>query len=191
MSDRFKNDVWSVVARQLGHLIEKQGKHELALERQLENRLKIQPLQNSVVVQTNESSWSDSERLLILSILKCLGRVFQHKDCGFALSMVFPSASSMLFPFLDNNDDAIAASAMEALKAVAEIDCDILWRPLLELSGRRIPPCPLKRPLDKSNTSSQSSTAITMTPPQVNSKLALKCQKLMEYIELLPEQPLR
>jgi hypothetical protein len=192
MADRFKNDVWSVIARHLGNLFEKQESKDRLLEKRFENKLRIQTLENTVSARSTTSNcWSDSERRLILAILQCLSRVFQHEDCGLALSSILASAGSMLLPLLEDNDQEIVGCAMQALKNIAMIDCDVLWRPLLQLSGRGIPRCPLRNLCYNTNKVRQSEVIQQSSlSKQQESDLALRCQELMAYIETLPEQPL-
>jgi hypothetical protein len=187
MADRFKNNVWSSVALHLGRMIEKRKKEQQSLENQLENKTRIQLLdtpENSYSISLRSSSLRDSERLLMLSILKCLSRVFRA-DCGIALSSIMGGAGSMLMPFLDDGDKEIVSGAMDTLKCIAAIDSDILLRPLLQLSGRGIPRCPLKK-LHRNNVDLlQLHGAYTAESP-----LRARCQELLIHIESLPEQVL-
>ena len=191
MADRFKNDVWPVISRHLGNLITKQESKDRLLEKQFDRKLKIQDLEDAVRARSSTSYWSDSERLLILSILKCLVRVFQHKDCGFALSGILASAGSMLLPFLDNNDHEVVRFAMQALKNIITIDCDVIWRPLVHLSGRGMPRCPLANICHISNKVLSNKVAPQVSLSEENdSDLSLRCQELIDFIKSLPEQPL-
>jgi hypothetical protein len=107
-----------------------------------------------------------------------------------------PLAATMLLPFLDCDDDeSIFSSAMQALKSIALVDSDVLWRPLAQLSGRGIPPCSLRnlcRNKDKKRTITlQTATAQPIgLSTQPKSAFLVRCNELIDYIQSLPEQPL-
>jgi hypothetical protein len=95
----------------------------------------------------------------------------------------------MLFPFLESSDDddtheELEAICMTALRNMVLIDCDALWRPLLDLSARGLPPCPLGVLAATENAKEQ---ALGRSPDSV---LAKRANELIDFIEALPEQNL-
>jgi hypothetical protein len=110
-----------------------------------------------------------------------LARVFRIPDCGKALAGLVPSIGAVILPFLDN-DEKVSALTLEALKIIAAVDCDALWRPVLHLSGRGIPSCPLN--------SSKPKLTTLKKPGSLFQPLAAKATELVEYIETLSEQAL-
>jgi hypothetical protein len=196
MADRFKNDIWTVASRHLSqHLEERERNVRARPER--EDQMTIFRKESDNHKSHCLFAWSDSERLLILAILKCVGRVFRQEECGPALSSIMPLAATMLLPFLDCDDDdePIFSSAMQALKSIALVDSDVLWRPLAQLSGRGIPPCPLRN-LRRSKQKKRTITLRTATAPlivvstQPKSAFLVRCNELIDYIDSLAEQPL-
>lgn len=210
MADRFRNDVWSVMARHLGNALHQQVKESSSgaprgskiLLRGREPSL-VEPNEGEVIRQDQLStesiasvfSWSISERHLIMSILQCLNTAFRHEDCGRALGTILLPVGTVLLPLLDIEDDfEIAGSAMDALKNILKLDCDVLWRPILELSGVGIRPCPLKKPPDSLSTTAKAENNMTLSQREVlkpgRSLLATRCMELMAFVETLPEQAL-
>jgi hypothetical protein len=203
MADRFRNDVWTVMSRHMGN----------ALRQQIQVATPHAPIQsttpfadlepNSAAAQgirthvlSNQSIiagsiMNASERLLVRSMLQCLNQVIRQGDCGRALGAIFVPIGSMLLPLLDlESDSEIGDLAKECLKKILEIDCDVLRRPLLELSGTGIAPCPLRR---NSECLVNSSKEIRTPAQREVSKsddcvLAFRCRELMEFIDTLPEQ---
>ena len=178
IASRFQNDVWPIMATQLGFLIEthsetsnprddKKSKFRFDMEAQTIHR----------------KSWHDSERFLILAMMDCVHRLFSLEECGQSLSGLVSQIGTVLLPFLDDGDAAIVEEASHALKAMFSVDCDALWRPLLQLAGQPFPPCHLRRPL-----STTSSELIPSSFP--TGRLAEKARELIAYIESLPEQDL-
>jgi len=197
MADRFRNDVWPVMGRQLQYLIQK-GLMKSAPVREMKSSL-VLPDSKSGPEQSTSPRWSDSERQLALSILQCLNRVFLQEECGKALEVILPTAGSMLLPLLDVElEFQVGALTMDCLKSMLQIDCDVLWRPLLELSGG-ISPCPLRiHPDDSKCHVGPISSLDTRTndekkgPSELSDKgshlLASRCQELLDYVDTLPEQ---
>jgi hypothetical protein len=179
ITDRFKNEVWPVISMQLAFLVDKEDRANRLLENSKEKRRGV-----VLVTKTNAvvTTFQDSEKSLILAIMDCLVRVFRVPDCGKALAGLVSSIGAVILPFLDN-DEQVSALTLEALKTIAEVDCDALWRPLLHLSGRGIPPCPLN--------SSKLQLATLKKPDSLFQPLAAKATELVEYIETLSEQALQ
>lgn len=216
MVDRFRNHVFPVIASQLKDALQKtiqQGHQQriqdsLALKNSfaLSNDLpSASPALRRSLVPTasgsNSFQWSDSERQLILSMIRCLSRVLQQEDCGRALRNLLSQAGLMLIPFLDVGDDfQVESSAMDCLKTILRINCDVLWRPLLELSGNGMPPCPLQLPMDTNRVNHNKmitvdSLAVVEQFPDSTAAgkthlLAKRSRELMAYVETLPEQPI-
>jgi hypothetical protein len=178
ITDRFKNEVWPVMSMQLAFLVDKQDRANRLLESSKEKIRDGALTKSSAVVTTLQ----DSEKSLILAIMDCLVRVFRVPDCGKALAGLVSSIGAVLLPFLDN-DEKVSELTLEALKTIAGVDCDALWRPLLHLSGRGIPSCPLN--------SSNSQLTTFKKPDSLFQPWAAKATELVEYIEKLSEQALQ
>lgn len=184
MADRFKHDVWPAIGRYLGHVLGNEKRQEEGKRRK--SRLLVQSIEETTTLQPKVvCHLSDSERHLLLSIFECLGRVF---DILALPESVLVPAGAILLPFLDCSyyHLDLASSAMNVLKKLANFNCDVLCRPLLELSGRGIPICPLFSKEDKSHL--PSSVSIINSGPKNDSILATKASELLDYINSLPEQ---
>jgi hypothetical protein len=179
IAGRFKNEVWPVLSMQLAFLVDKQDRANRLLESSKENRWDVVLVTKSNAAMT---TFQDSEKSLILAIMDCLVRVFRVPDCGKALAGLVSSIGAVILPFLDN-DEKVSALTLEALKTIAGVDCDALWRPLLHLSGRGIPSNPLN--------SSKSQLMTFKKPDSLLQPLAAKATELVEYIETLSEQALQ
>jgi hypothetical protein len=179
IAGRFKNEVWPVLSMQLAFLVDKQDRANRLLESSKENRWDVVLVTKSNAAMT---TFQDSEKSLILAIMDCLVRVFGVPDCGKALAGLVSSIGAVILPFLDN-DEKVGALTLEALKTIAGVDCDALWRPLLHLSGRGIPSNPLN--------SSKSQLMTFKKPDSLLQPLAAKATELIEYIETLSEQALQ
>lgn len=148
---------------------------------------------------------TDTERQLIIAILACLNRVFQQEDCGKAVRNVLGSIGFTLLPLLDDaieDDMKIQEMTMNCLKNILRIDCDILRKPLMELSFTMMPCCPL---LDFGNNqgsdddngrdeetsiSSQKviKTSLLTTRSTIGRNIVTRCKELLDFVEKLPEQ---
>jgi hypothetical protein len=204
MADRFRNDVWAVMARHLGTALQlrkfKDGSSAIGQHQQ---RLSKDPWPGveasmdgggklSGEAAISGFTWSTSERLLVRSILQCLNQVFRQEDCGRALVTILAPMGSILLPMLDiENDMEIVELAMESLKNILKIDCDVLWRPFLELSGVGIPPCPLRKiavDLETAKHDNQPGQRSGEVSLRDCSLLAKRCRELMALVGTLPEQ---
>jgi hypothetical protein len=127
----------------------------------------------------------DSERQLLLSIVRCLTRILRQRDCGRALLSVLPKAGLMLLPFVQvADDDELQACVMDCLKCILHLDCVALRRALLDLSGCSILPCPLQSRIDRNGSKMEMMLSARLIT------LATKCRDLLLYAENLPEQTL-
>lgn len=218
MADRFRNFVIPVVAVQLRSLLQRhKSKQERLrlLQKSTSTHTEsihvphcqfINPLPTTSLSEYSVSNphadnnnnktfdWSDTERQLVLSMLHCLTRALRQDDCGPALRSNLGSVGSMVLPLLEIGNDAdIEGATMDCLKSVLQIDCDTLWRPLLELSGTGIPSCPLNI-RSTSNSPSASMISDSFAPgmepscDRDDSLVAVRCRELLSFVELLPEQ---
>lgn len=152
------------------------------------------------------TKYSASQKYLLQGTLSCLARVYGHPEVGMALSSHIPATGTMLFPFLECDDEdsgchdsssyrnnnpsasSIGKICFVALQNMLRIDSDALWRPLVELSGQyELPPCPLlmDRRSIVSGTVVRSSSHCTE-----ENRLAVAARELIDFIESLPEQPI-
>lgn len=190
MADRLRHTVFPVMATWIRHFI-----HRLRPQSHAEAlRKSISSLEEAALTKfpcTNELEWSESERQLFISILRCITRVMQQVDCGKALTSTLPKTGQMLLVFLEiRNDVEVVAAVMKSLKSMLRIDCGLLRRPLLELSGRGIRQCPLPyfdAGLDSSGNVRLdvfSCTETTLLDP----RLGTPYEELLSFAESLPEQ---
>ena len=193
-ADRFRNDVWPVMARHLEYLLEE-------LQRQREAHapsMTTGGLVSSSFVADNRTTvsfkMSDTQRQLIVSILKCLNRIFQQQECGKAVEKLLGSIGSTLLPLLDIEDQTkIQELSMDCIRNILQIDCDVLRRPLVDLSGTRIPSCPLKFGTNLGNNSGEenadsSYVSVSTGRSSSSSSLANRCHELLVFADALPEQ---
>eukprot|EP00980_Cylindrotheca_fusiformis_P001323 scaffold333_cov133-Cylindrotheca_fusiformis.AAC.49 len=176
MAARFRDDVWPVLARFLERILKK----EINVESKKIVLIGIQDEGSEEVQPT--CKLTDSERHLMHAIFECLGRVICILDLP---ERTLAAIASTLLPFLDTSyyGKDIGERSMETLKKLAGKNCDVLCRPLLQLSGRGIPKFPIISKKDK------------LLSPQVSNKpkllqLETKANELLSYIEALPEQTL-
>jgi len=139
----------------------------------------------SASMDTSALRLTESEKALVLSAIRCLRLVFGHVTAGKSLSGLIPSAGSLLFPFLDDTDGSIVEECVLALRSMLRIDCDSLWRPLLEMSGQTIPTCPFKLRSGFSRGSPERSAR-----PPTSAKSSATARELLAFIDALPEQTL-
>ena len=189
MATRFRHDVWPC----MGQVLEN---YATCRQNSLRNE---RPSSSSSLLAARTSrsgarnrhypKTSDSERNLIVAAIHCLSRVYQHRPAGLALGGLIPSTGVILFPFL-NDDDTIESLCMAALKNMILIDCDALFRLLLEMSGRGLPLCPFGA-LENTTWKDEGFKGARLAPSQASSnKLTQRANELIKFIESLPEQPL-
>jgi len=219
MARPLRESVWPCVGRILGTFVARKKRSNQQRHFVLEETgspAQSSPPLRSALAARKKSDWSESECGLLLATLGCLRRVYGiDRDVGTALSGLIPTSGTMLFPFLDDDDDdddgAIAEACAETLRAMLRIDCDALWRPLLELSGKRtVPQCPLLlQRADGATTTTATSAAagtgekgklavtaavaaaaVPPPAPTAADRLAAAAEELVAFVEALPEQSL-
>lgn len=136
---------------------------------------------NDQLVKAKPERLGDSNSTLVFSILKCLRRVFH--ECGRFLISTMAAAGSILLPLLDEDDPNLASCTMEILKVIVTTDYDVIYRPLLELSGRGMPPFPLPLP---GTVVPARNNQVTHTPRAT--PLTERCEEILCLIDSLPEQ---
>lgn len=244
-AERFRNDVWPVMACHLEDLLEQLQRqppppdshsapvagtativgtlqyhnyvHSTPPSAKIREATPAVPVSHSLETRCS-FQLSDTERQLIIAILTCLNRVIQQEDCGKAVYNVLGPIGFTLLPLLDDNvvekndDETIQDLTMECLKNIMRIDCDILRRPLLELSGTRISCCPLLLDVrnirsgsvvvgDDEETTSVSSHIEEVANPSLpvtqplsarisENNIVTRCNELLDFVETLPEQSL-
>jgi hypothetical protein len=216
MAERFRNDVWPIAARQLGESL--QSNEDLRssqrpfggsqrLKREVEHK-QLKDIENGLSLSTEVEKpwlrWSESEKALIITILQCLSYAIGNEECGKSLYTILAPVGAVLLPFLGVDDPEVADLAMNCLGKILSIDCDIMLRSLLEVSGRGLPLPPLR--LRKNNQSSRkiavqnfsqdtNSTADVVSIQSHADQLrtvgiSKRCLELLDFIESLPEQTL-
>lgn len=127
---------------------------------------------------TRKTPFLTEREKLLHAVLEFLSRVYGVRKCGVGLARLIPAAGTIVLPFLADQGD-LRARAMEAVKAMVMIDCDALWRPLLQLSRRQIP----TRTLYPQFAGLDANDKVECKTP-----LELAAAELVAFIESLPEQ---
>jgi hypothetical protein len=95
---------------------------------------------------------------------------------------------------MGTSDEEIASTAEDTIKNIVAQDCDVLRRPLLELSD-----CDMCPTLGKTETINDAALAVLHTMssreekelsshPTSNSNLASRCKNVLRFIDALPEK---
>jgi hypothetical protein len=172
MATRFRQLVWPCICDVVGQYIQNELNPN---DRKNNETAKLEHIGSRNLAYSN--------KVLVVAVMQCLDRVFGHRPAGEALCGLIPSAGTLIFPFVESEDTDIEKSCIEALKSMLCIDCDTLYGFLLEMSGERIPLCPLfiRR--------KQQASLVTKT--SCNSpKIKRSALSLLEFIDSLPEQAL-
>jgi hypothetical protein len=205
MANRFRNDVWPIMARQFGNLLQKEGKiisrntsedsKSLLLVEDFESSSNLSlPLSTRTTTSNTDFHWNDSERQLVLSMLRCINRTMKQEECGKTLESILVPAGAMLLPLLGcDNDIELENLTMDCLKTILGINYDVLWRPLLELSGVGIPPCRLSTTqnivTNRTRTAQLAKKQVfSSTSNKRDQLIVIRSQELLAYIDTLPEQ---
>lgn len=165
---RIEDDVWPIVAKLLDlYVREKQSTHYLLRGDSV--------ISHDLIRKT--SSLTEREKLLY-AVLEFLSRVYGVRKCGLGLSGLIPTAGTLVLPFLSDEGE-LRVRAMKTAKAMLKIDCDALWRPLLQLSHRRITTRTLHPRL---------AVVGAIDEAECTTPLELAAAELVDFIEALPEQ---
>jgi hypothetical protein len=173
MVSRIEEQVWPITAKLLDMYVQQEKKNS-------HKQLSCDTLVSKDAIP-KKTFVSEREKLLF-SMLNFLTRIYRQEGCGEGLSGLIPAAGTILLPFLANEGE-LQTRTMRALKTMMLIDCDALWRPLLQLSHRPLPPNPFGGVL-------QSSVDVTVHDNENKTPLELAANELVEFVEALPEQPL-
>jgi hypothetical protein len=202
MVDRIKSTVFPVIVTWFRHFGPRQVKpsprqssHPYAHGLECSHLIKdVGPSSATVFpVSSNTLKLRDSERRLFLSVIRCLTRILRQDDCGKALLSILPKAGLMLLPFLGFDDDVeLEVCLMDCLKCILQIDCDILRRALLDLSGCSVPLCPIRSRIEPYGNRDMDLSTRVLTPAcrGLNVLQATKCHDLLLFAETLAEQSL-
>ena len=140
---------------------------------------------------------SESEQALLLSVLEFFERVYRAREVGQALAPLIPATGALLLPFLAfgngqhlHDDSVVSFGARRAVESMLRIDADALWRPLMELSGRPWPACPLQI-MEQNVPPTSSGTMLSLhRAGMVDHRLTRAASELLDFAKGLPEQPL-
>ncbi len=157
-SDRFKNDVYPILAR----LLESDER-------------------GNVLLEDDRHSRDAKRHSLLYSVLLCLKHTFES-SCGRDLVDLIPSCGSMIFPML--SEQHLGDAAVETTKAMLRIDSDALWRGLHNLSGRSYP----RNPLYLIPHFSSNLVPLRGSTLGFDNAAKQKVEKLLSFIDTLPEQ---
>eukprot|EP00531_Pseudo-nitzschia_arenysensis_P006930 CAMPEP_0116138906 /NCGR_PEP_ID=MMETSP0329-20121206/13023_1 /TAXON_ID=697910 /ORGANISM="Pseudo-nitzschia arenysensis, Strain B593" /LENGTH=458 /DNA_ID=CAMNT_0003633903 /DNA_START=119 /DNA_END=1495 /DNA_ORIENTATION=- len=205
-ADRFRNDVWPVMAHHLEYLLEELQRQR---EREAQSLSNMITSESKLIATTRSNSkalapssqtifcfkMSDTQSQLVSSILKCLNRILDQEECGKAVEKLLGSIGSTLLPLLDiEYQPKIQDLAMDCIRNILRIDSDVLRRPLIELSGTKIPPCPLKfkrgfrRNKVKAVEPEMVGVSLSLSSKSKGGALGDRCLELLSYADSLPEQ---
>lgn len=201
MADRFVSNVWPLLAKQFSHFLRTTDSHKSSNQ--------LRPL----VVEVSDSTFpsttlsldhsddfvrrlNDSERHLLLSMERCLARVLACPDAnGSSIVRIHRPVGLVLLPFMGTSDEEVASTAEAAIKNIVSQDCDILRRPLLELSGRDISsPKIIPSGIESVETGNPDSHSLLRTEhiskeiELSNSNLASRCENVLRFMDALAEQ---
>jgi len=207
MADRFGSSVWPIMAQEFEYLMMKTRK---TVHPSPKRTCRLGNVDNvamipAVVTPRGEHetwsithSWVDSELHLALGMVQCLKRVFSSDGShGTTLGRIYQAVGLVLLPLLecrDDEDPEFSHAVMDAIKTILSHNVDILLRPLLELSGKGIPPCPIH--LSTGSVQIQNNHDLKSGKPQCSPKvtirlsMAQRCHELLEHIAAQPEQDL-
>jgi hypothetical protein len=166
MVTRIREQVWPIVAKVLDvYVREKQNTQDLV----------SCVASNDLIRKTPFLTERDK---LLHAVLEFLSRVYGVRKCGLGLAGLIPAAGTIVLPFLADKGE-LRTRATEAVKAMLMIDCDALWRPLLQLSRRQIPTrilCP------------RFAVVGANDEVECTTYLELAAAELVGFVESLPEQ---
>lgn len=169
---RFECDVYPILAKLLGDCIPE--------EMQMMTRDRSQ-----------SSSFGERRHSALSPILKCLKSVFQT-SCRSALAGLISSCGTILLPLLSCKGQ-VGDDAMDVLKTMLTVDCDILWRPIHRLSGEPFPFNPMRH-LDKSMDQPNDDCTVVCKKSALQFKaescaiMSERAKELLLFIDKLPEQ---
>jgi hypothetical protein len=169
---RFESDVYPVLAKLLGDCIPE----EMVM---MEQKL------------SQTSSFGEERHSLLNPILTCLNCVFQT-SCKSVLAGLISSCGTILLPLLSCKG-RVGDDAMDVLKTMLKVDCDILWRPIHRLSGEPFP-CNPMRHLDKSMDQPNDHCTVVCRKSALKFKpesctiMSERAKDLLLFINELPEQ---
>ena len=178
IASRFQNDVFPLLGQLLG---------DLAVDSPLsDSHQSIESFKGKHVSSLRERQQSES--MLICSMLRCLSTLFQDHACGRPLARMVPSVGTMILPFLGEHHVETRDTCVDAIRQMVRIDCDALWRPLVQLSGGSVASV---KPWESSDgTLSGSKERRARSVSSGGSILERYASELVSFIESLPEQTL-
>jgi hypothetical protein len=185
MASRFKNDVFPTLSPLIASFVEN-------VESTIDVRDDMLSLDHSRhrSIHSMNTRRQASEITLLASFLRCFKGFFQPNACGRSLVDLIPAVGTMILPFLgEDNESGMACE--EALEQLVRIDCDALWRPLVQLSGYAFPPVQPWRCASSAQASAYSLAEHADSHPAGGSAgLVNRARKLVALIESVPEQAL-
>jgi hypothetical protein len=189
IASRFRKDVWPTMAEHFGQILGKQARKQNLLEGKSGGK-------NGKYISSSANSsqpFLDSEQNMMVSMMNTLSRIYNTEETGARLSDLIPMIGNVLLPLLDDSvgDKYLRTATMNALKSMSCVNSDALYRPLLHLSGRGLPLCPLQ--IIGCNNTEGALLSLAIFPKSDDddaptSSLASRAGELLDYIEGLPEQ---
>ena len=147
----------------------------------LETRLQERRTSSSVI--TDEKAPVSDKNKLLRSLLSLYTKVFRNPELAERAASSIPTIGTMILPFI-SDEDPIGETAMETMKAMLCIDCDVLWRSLLSTSGRGLP----SNPYDESEIPQRQESEVVVQEASQGSLLQKRAQELLDFANALPEQ---
>ena len=189
MIGRLENDIWPIMSSIISDYIRQ-------LPTTTKNRTKHK--RNT----TKTTSYSD-QPVEIISTLKCLSRIFSTRKCGVRLIAMLPSVCTLILPML-SLQGIVGESTMKTIQSLLYIDISSLYRSIYDLCCeeklRRNPLVVLfkkeendkdeNKKIIKLSMNDNASYSDRSNAASPDSRLKLRTQALLKFIENIKEQPL-
>lgn len=189
MVSRFKHDVLPALTPLIGSYIEGGfANNEMRDDIPSYDSSRLHSLASQPQQAFKRSKLQASELSLISSVLRCFEGFF--KACNRSLAELIPAVGTLILPFL-GEDGETGEACEKALEQLVRIDCDALWRPLVQLGGKTFPPARpwmQRSPLSKANRTSREDEPILSD--KHSSSIVTRARRLVALVESLPEQAL-
>jgi hypothetical protein len=185
MTDRFQHELWPKMA--------------VLLNRYIQIRLKKKEPPSSIIDHT-----SKIENQVVVSCLKCIQVAFAQREMGERLHALIPLIGTIVLAVLAVQDEEVGSVAMACMKSMLLIDCDSLWRGLVNCCGeiKHILQVPLPHPFYKhqkgvatnphdlryGTRNETHSLSVTNGVNDTDALIAKRAKELILFIQSMAEQ---
>jgi len=193
MTSRFEQDVWPIFAELIGHEVMLRERRRIGDS----GNKKMSATRKAIACANHcENTMSDDDRkqqMALLAMLRCTSQSLHPRVIGAGLIGLVPQVGTLILPLL-SCEGQVGDASEEVVKALLILDCDALWRPLLDLCGGRVQPRPYKSrsklsgtPRDDNNACS-AAAIVTTDRKTANSSLMRRAMALSKFANTLDEQ---